>query len=187
MKIITPKIRKWFRIIHRDLGYLFFGMTIIYGLSGIAINHLDDWNPSYIVIEKEFDFPYQRKEDVNKENISSFLLNLDDDFEYKKHFFKGENNLKIFINGGSALIDLSAGKGQLEKLKRRPIFNEVNFLHYNPGKYWTWFSDAFAVSLIVLAITGLFLIKGKKGITGRGAWITGLGILIPIIFLFILR
>jgi hypothetical protein len=37
--------RKWFRIIHRDFGYLFFGVTLVYAVSGIAINHLDDWNP----------------------------------------------------------------------------------------------------------------------------------------------
>ncbi len=44
------KWRKWNRAIHRDFGYLFFGMTIIYALSGIAINHLDDWNPNYKVV-----------------------------------------------------------------------------------------------------------------------------------------
>ena len=38
-------IRKWIRVIHRDMGYIFFGMSLIYGISGIALNHLDDWNP----------------------------------------------------------------------------------------------------------------------------------------------
>ena len=40
-------------------------------------------------------------------------------------------------------------------------------------------------ALIALAITGLFLVRGKKGITGRGAWLTVLGILIPMIYLLI--
>ncbi len=41
--------RKWNRWIHRELGFLFFGMTIIYGISGIALNHscsptLESWH-----------------------------------------------------------------------------------------------------------------------------------------------
>jgi hypothetical protein len=42
------------------------------------------------------------------------------------------------------------------------------------------------VALILLAATGLFMMKGKYGITGRGAWLTGAGIVIPLLFLFLL-
>ena len=38
---------------------------------------------------------------------------------------------------------------------------------------------------MLLAITGLFILKGKNGITRRGAWLTALGIVVPIIFLLI--
>ncbi|HPE87100.1 MAG TPA: peptidase, partial [Bacteroidales bacterium] len=33
--------RKIVRITHRDLGYFFFAMTLIYALSGIGMNHLE--------------------------------------------------------------------------------------------------------------------------------------------------
>ncbi|MCB9249541.1 MAG: hypothetical protein H6613_13830 [Ignavibacteriales bacterium] len=46
-------------------------------------------------------------------------------------------------------------------------------------------ADIFALSLIFLATTGLFMIKGKKGLTGRGKWFALLGILIPLIFLLL--
>ncbi|MDA3778792.1 MAG: peptidase, partial [Bacteroidales bacterium] len=48
------KLRKLNRNIHRDLGYIFFGLTVIYAMSGIALNHLDDWNPNYIINTQEF-------------------------------------------------------------------------------------------------------------------------------------
>jgi len=48
------QLRKWSRILHRDIGFFFIGTSIIYGLSGIAINHLKDWNPNYVVITKRF-------------------------------------------------------------------------------------------------------------------------------------
>ena len=45
--------RKWNNILHRDIGYLAVGMSIIYALSGIALNHLVDWNPSYEVTQQD--------------------------------------------------------------------------------------------------------------------------------------
>ena len=29
-------------MIHRDVGYLVVGLTLIYAISGIAVNHIDD-------------------------------------------------------------------------------------------------------------------------------------------------
>ncbi|HIE15490.1 MAG TPA: hypothetical protein EYP69_01050, partial [Bacteroidales bacterium] len=53
------KWRKLNRILHRDLGYFFTGMILIYAISGLAINHLRDWNPSYHVEVRnvKFDLP----------------------------------------------------------------------------------------------------------------------------------
>jgi hypothetical protein len=48
-------------------------------------------------------------------------------------------------------------------------------------------ADLYAVALLALAVTGLFMLKGKKGITGRGAWLTTFGVLIPVVFLWLYR
>jgi hypothetical protein len=181
------KWRKWNRIIHRDLGYIFFGMCVIYGLSGIALNHLDDWNPDYIIrIYEQVLADYPEAAPVSRKEAENLVNQLNGEYRYRSHFFPGEDILKIFLREGSATIDLNSGLTRIEVLKKRPVFREVNFLHYNkPKKLWTWFSDAFAGALILMAITGLFMIRGRKGITGRGAWLTALGILIPIIFLLL--
>jgi hypothetical protein len=101
---------------------------------------------------------------------------------FKKYYYPNQNTLKIFFQNGSAVVNLSNGETQIEKLRRRPVFHQFNYLHYNHSKkLWTWFSDAYAVGLLILAIGGLFMVKGKKGITGRGAWLTTLGIVIPLI------
>jgi hypothetical protein len=181
------KLRKWNRIIHRDLGYIFFGMSIIYGLSGIALNHLDDWNPDYIIHREEIKLKnLPGRGSINREQANQLLEQINQDLVYKSHFFPRENTVKIFVKQGSATVNLSTGITYIEILKKRPIFREVNFLHYNkPKKLWTWFADAFAVALILMAISGLFMIRGKKGITGRGAWLTAAGIIIPLIFLLV--
>lgn len=180
-------IRKWIRILHRDIGYIFFGMCIIYGLSGIALNHIDDWNPNYTINHKSFvlnNIPEKNR--IDKGSILSLISQLSLDVTYRSHYFSQPDILKVFLKEGSLTIDLTSGETLLEQIKKRPVFREVNFLHYNkPKKLWTWFSDLFAVSLIFLSTTGLFMIQGKKGITGRGAWLAILGIIIPLIFLII--
>lgn len=177
------KWRKWNRAIHRDLGYLFFGMVIIYSLSGIAINHLKDWNPNYIVSSDEFYI--EDYKNLDKEKIKLLIEKYDIDSRYLNHYKPNKNELRVFLKDGSLTIDLSDGYAWLELSKRRPFFKAMNYLHYNPHVYWTWYSDIFSGCLIIIAISGLFILKGKKGITRRGAWLTSLGILIPIVFLIL--
>jgi hypothetical protein len=180
-------IRNWIRVLHRDTGYIFFGMCIIYGLSGIALNHIDDWNPNYIITNKSLIIKnIPEKSIINKDWILSMISEDNLDLTYRSHYFPEENILKVFLKEGAITIDIISGDANLEQVKRRPVFREVNFLHYNkPRKLWTWFSDLFAFSLIFLSTTGLFMVQGRKGIVGRGAWLTLLGIIIPLTFLII--
>ena len=181
------QLRRWGRIIHRDFGYIFFGATVIYALSGLALNHLSDWNPNYSVELKEFTTRLDLKKSAQlEENILLLLDDVADRDDYKKYYYPSSEQIKIFLSGGSSVVvDLATGKGYAEFLKKRTLFYHVNYLHYNPHKWWTWFSDIFCGALIILAVTGLILVKGKKGITGRGAWLTALGIIVPLLFLIL--
>jgi hypothetical protein len=181
--------RKWNRILHRDIGYFFFGVTIIYSLSGIALNHKRDWNPNYNISYKEISINESiTRSAVNTEWVNSLLKKYNVEDHYKKHYFPNGNTLKVFIENGSVLIDTETGKGYIEKISKRPLFFELNFLHYNPGKWWMWFSDIFCVGLIIIAITGLFIIaKGKNSLTRRGVWFIIAGLVVPVLALVLLK
>jgi uncharacterized protein len=175
------KWRKWNKIIHRDFGYFFFGMTIIYALSGIAINHRNDWNPNYIIVEKTIqESPKDHK--LNKDEVKELLDKYGEKAAYRKHYYPDENRLKIFLHGGIAVMNTETGEGYIELTRKRLIFREMNYLHYNPTTYWTWYSDIFSGALILLAISGILIPKGSDGLSARGAWLTLLGIIIPLIF-----
>ncbi len=180
------KLRKINRAIHRDLGYFFTGMIIIYAFSGIALNHRNDWNPNYSITTKILTLEVPSSINSNEEEgIKEILQQIDEEDSYRKHYFPSDNEIKIFLqDGGSIMVNLKNGNSFYEELKKRPIFFEFNFLHYNPGTVWKWFSDIFSVALIVLGISGLFILKGKNGIKRRGAWLTIAGIIIPLILLF---
>jgi len=178
------KWRKWNKAVHRDFGYFFFGMVLIYSISGIAINHIHDWNPNYVIITEDINVTPPGL-DINKADIKKILEPFGEADNYRSHYFPNNEVVKIFIKNGVVYLDLIDGTGLLEKTKRRPLFREVNYLHYNPIKYWTWFSDIFAGALIILAISGIVIPRGANGITKRGAWLTILGIVIPGIYLFV--
>lgn len=76
--------------------------------------------------------------------------------------------VKIYYDNASLLIDFTTNSGKYEKIIRRPVFYESNLLHRNSIRGWKWVSDIFAGMLIIISVTGLFILKGKKGISGRG-------------------
>jgi len=178
-------IRKWSRILHRDIGFFFIGASIIYGLSGIALNHLRDWNPNYKVerVAVETDLSLGRTPQL-KANILKFLDAVNDRDNYKSHYFPDAQYLKIFLAGGSSIVmNVETGRGTAEYLVKRPVFYQSNYLHYNPNNWWMWFSDIFAGALIFLAISSVFMVRGKKGVWGRGGIYLAAGIIIPVLFL----
>jgi len=182
--------RKWFRIIHRDLAFFFSGVVIIYAVSGIMLNHRNSINPNYTIrlqsLQAEGKFP-MTKESVSKATVIDMLKPIKEEKNYTKHYFPENDKMKVFLKGGSSLeVDMQSGKAVYEALKRRPIISHFNRLHYNPGRWWTIFSDIFAVSLIIITITGILMNKGKKGILGRGGIELLAGIFVPILFMLLL-
>jgi uncharacterized protein len=181
------KLRKVIRTLHRDIGYLAFGLTIIYSISGIAVNHVNDWNPNYVITRDTLVISTNIDSTLSTEKLTNFLteyFSISDSI--KSSFRSTPNSIEIFYQNKTLSANLKTKIASLEKVSNRIIIRETNFLHLNhPKKLWTWIADIFALGLIFLAVTGLVMIKGKKGFTGRGKWFALLGILIPIIFLLI--
>lgn len=182
-------IRKWSRAVHRDLSFFFAGVIIIYAVSGICLNHKRDFNSNYSL--KRYDivlnghFP-MKAADTDRECLLSFVSQLPERESYTRHSATGETGVKIFFKGGSSLdIDLADGTAVYEKLRKRPVLGAFSRLHYNPSRWWTWFSDIFAVSLVLITVTGIIMLKGPKGLWGRGGIELIAGIIIPLLFIFI--
>lgn len=181
------KWRKWNNIIHRDLGYLCFGLTILYVISGIAVNHIHDWNPTYSIerVNSSVDLSKINPTDNNAVTLT-VLGELGETAPLKNIFRVDPNTLKIFVVNNNITVDIEKQMVYQEKSNKRTLLYEANFLHLNHAKkWWTWFADLYALALGILAITGLFVLRGKKGITGRGAWLSITGLLIPLFFLWL--
>lgn len=181
------RFRKWSRWIHRDLSYFFAGILLVYCVSGVYMNHRDTVNVHHKVKRVAFqESSYPSGMKLSREEANSLVNRYADGKTYTQHYYPSEDRLKIFIKGGSSLeLNQQSGEGFVEILSRRPIVSDMVKLHYNPGRWWTWFSDAFAISMILVVITGFTMMKGRKGFLGRGGILMLIGILVPIFFLLL--
>ena len=183
------KFRKWSRAIHRDLSFFFAGIIIIYAISGIALNHKRDFNPNYSISRQELTLTskFPMAPNADRQTVDILLSQVKEQDAYAKHYYYEQQKMKVFLKGGSSLdIDMNTGSAVYEKLQKRPLLNAFNQLHMNPSRWWTWFSDIFAISLLIITITGMVMLKGSKGFFGRGGIEFIIGLLIPIIFLLFL-
>lgn len=168
---------------HRDLGYALLALIIIYSVSGIAVNHIEDWNPNYRrSVERREIGPLADLPQEAQVGRAAALLGVGI-ADVKNSFRPDAETLQLFVEASTFSIDLPTGKVIVEATRRRPVLFEFNQLHLNHIKgIWTYVADLFAVALILLAVTGLFIVKGQNGPLRRGKWFVIGGIAIPAIF-----
>ena len=178
------KLRQLVRVLHRDIGYFCVGLTVFYAVSGIAVNHIDDWNPSYSrSVEPVAIGPLSGDlESMEKTVVKGAGLDADD---VRGRHRPDPGTFVVFLpNGGEAKVAVATGKGKVVRITTRPFIFESNVLHLNHLKgIWTCVADAFSVLLILLAITGMFILKGRQGLGGRGKWFVSAGVVLPVAFL----
>lgn len=185
-RTLGAKFRKYCRSIHSHLSFFFVGVILVYAVSGITMNHLRDFNPQYMITVKNYmeEGSFPRTHNYSETEIRTILEKVDEQDNYTKHFYPNGSAMKVFLKSGSSFtLNTQTGEVNYEGLKKRPVFHQLSFLHYNPGKWWTYFSDIFAVCLILICLTGLFMNKGKRGLIGIGGMEMIIGIVIPVLFL----
>jgi hypothetical protein len=149
------------------------------------VNHVESWNPSLKVekvhrtvapLDPAADLPALVETARGRLGLG----------EPKGAHQPDAETLTLFYPGRQVSIDLPTGQVLEETTRPRPVLRAFNQLHLNHlKKGWTWLADFYALALLGLVGTGLFMLPGRKGLTGRGAWLTGLGIAIPAVALWL--
>ena len=178
--------RRWNNILHRDLGYFGVALTVVYAISGLAVNHLHDWNPSYKIERSEQSIePIPVSDKATMVGRAAELLDLPPP---ERSFRPAPDQLQLFYDGWSVEVSAVEGLAVIERPRDRFLLRDANYLHLNhPKGWWTLVADAYALLLLLLAVTGMFVLKGKKGLTGRGKWFVLAGLVVPLAFLIVLR
>lgn len=176
--------RHWNKVLHRDVGFLCIGLTLVYAISGVAVNHINQWNPSYSVERIETDIDPVSGDSLDAATIRTILDRLGETGQLESSYRPDPQSLQLFVEGRSILIDLGSGHVVHDRAIPRPVLREMNFLHLNHAKKsWTWVADVYAVALGFLAVSGLLMIRNNT--MRRGIVLTGIGFLAPLLFLFL--
>jgi hypothetical protein len=173
--------RAWLRSLHRDAGYLAVGLTVVYALSGLAVNHVQDRDPSFENYEHTHELGPLRGDDAA---IARRVLDkLGIAGEARDVYRSADDALDITLDKRTLHVTPSSGHVLDQGQEPRFFLRAANYLHLNRGKKaWTYVADTYAVGLLFLALSGMFMIKGKKGFFGRGLVLVGLGAAVPVVY-----
>ncbi|MCC6646797.1 MAG: PepSY-associated TM helix domain-containing protein [Polyangiaceae bacterium] len=177
-----PALRPWVRAAHRDLGYLAVGLTLVYALSGLAVNHIADWDPSFRSYERTVQTGGPIAGD--DEQIAKVALDRLGIADRPRSIDRvADDRLELSFDARTVHVDPTTGAVHEEGQTARPLLRLANWLHLNRGKKaWTYFADAYAAGLLFLALSGLFMIPGRKGLLGRGAVLVAVGVAVPVAY-----
>jgi hypothetical protein len=170
------------RALHRDLGHLAVGLTFIYALSGLAVNHLLDWDPSFVAYQEahELGAPLTGTD----EEVAQVVLDrLAIPGKARDVYRAAPDDLQIVLDKRTLHVAPATGHVLDEGQRPRFFLRFANWLHLNRGKKaWTIIADTYAAGLLLLALTGIVLNTGRKGLLGRGGLLILLGAAVPVAY-----
>ena len=171
---------------HRDIAYFYLGLIIAFAFSGIFLNHRQAFNSRrYTFDKKEITVIPIVKDSVNDAYVKNFTESQQVNDEFRR-FQVSENTLRISYVTHDAEIDLVTGKGEIITYKTIPVLGQMTKLHVDTSKWWIYYSDIFGAAMLTIAFTGMFIEKGKNSYRSRGWKLTLLGLIFPLIFLYLL-
>jgi hypothetical protein len=198
--------------LHRDLGFFAVGLTVVYAVSGLAVNHRHHWNynqsaevsehrvgtPAELIASLPAerrralaDDPRGLSRDEEPALVAALTRALGRARPPKNAFWRGPDRFSLFYETGDRdTVDYAPASGVARSLSLvdRPLLRELNFLHLNERHgAWTWLADAYALLLLFLAASGAIMARGRTGLLGRGGVLLALGVALPIVAVLLLR
>jgi hypothetical protein len=178
--VVKKRWRAWLRAVHRDIGYLAIGFTVIYAISGIAQNHIEDWGEvSYKTYETTKTIA-PIGDDMTDDAAIKAVADAAELGKPTGSFRAGDEVRLEYANGAKATA--IGGELVVQGRERRAFIGAANWLHTARNKAgWKYVADAYAVLLLYLAISGIFMIKGRLGLKWRGAALISIGVAVPVL------
>jgi hypothetical protein len=174
--------RPWVRAIHRDVGYFSVGLTFIYAVSGLAVNHIADWEPNFRQVTRTHQLAAPLPADDESLAASARAL-AGIEAPIREVFRAGDDALEVVFDRRTLHVDTRSGRVVEEGQEPRFFLRAANWLHLNRGKKaWTLIADGYAGFLLLLSLTGLWMFPGRKGLLGRAGVIAVAGALVPALY-----
>ena len=186
------------RSLHRDLGYFVIGLTLIYTITGIILSgRALGWLEQTYVIEQTLSKNITKNEFTKKLKTSlkeliiyneiptSIMKSATKNIEYFS-FEKEKDNI-LYFKSRSNNIKYNKESGEMTyKYKSYPpyIKSVIRAHKATHEKLWFYLAILYSIILSFLAISAMFMVKGKFGFKKRGVYFMLAGIALVLVFLF---
>lgn len=184
--MLSSKTLKYLRLTHRYVSFICAGILCVYLVSGFLLNHRKEFK--FMNQKKEYtvDYIFQLPADKDKftdDDARKVLSDLSFNPDMYTRFSFSKNKLTIFGKGQLVVkLDATSQQAFIKETHHPAFLAALNKLHRNPGSsLWAVTSDVFLLLMVVLIITGLLIVPGKKGLWGIGGILTIIGFLIPLL------
>ncbi|NQY53261.1 MAG: hypothetical protein HRT42_06765 [Campylobacteraceae bacterium] len=187
------------RSLHRDLGYFVIGLTLIYTITGIVLSgRALGWLEQTYVIEKNLAKYITKTEFIEKLELSfkeldsksdipiSIMKSANKNIKRFKFLEEKDNILYFKARSNNINYDTKSGNVIYQYISYPPYLKSVISAHKaSHEKLWFYLAILYSIILSFLAISAMFMVKGKFGFKRRGIYFMLAGIFLVLIFLFI--
>lgn len=166
-------VQYYFRLLHRDIGFLVLGMTIVYALSGIVLVNRDT---NFLKSQRQVEL--QLSPNIPESDLGT-ALHLRD-FKVTKT----EGDLIYFGNNGT--YNKTTGVANYTNQALPAFMDKLTNLHKASSKSAIHlFSLIYGIALLFLAISSFWMFKANSKNFKRGMIFAGSGIIIVVILLIV--
>lgn len=165
-------MKNYMRSLHRDIGFLVVGMTIIYSISGVLLIYRDTgFLKSEKQVEKKLAPGISESELGMKLHLRNFKV------------MKTEGDILHFKNG---TYNKASGVAKYTENKLPAFLEKLTHVHKISSKSTVhWITAIYGLALLFLAISSFWMHKPKTKLFRRGMFFAAGGSVIAIILLFV--
>ena len=173
---MTPErhaaVRKWMRILHRDIGFFVLSLTVVYVFSGIVLTYRDKG--------------FLRSPRPVEQTVAPGLMagELSAELRLRRMRILSENEKEIrfslgdYEGGRDCRYDKATGVATYALMLYPPLVQAMNVLHMTHSEpFRHWFTLLYAVCLFFLAVSAFWMYPVRSKLFWRGAGFFTLGLI----------
>lgn len=163
------------------MGYIAVGLTFVYAVSGLAVNHIADWDPNFKNTTRELDVKLDAAD--SDDALAAAVARAAGLQGAPKEVYREGDDIEVLYDRRTLHVNLTTGHVLEEAHEPRFFVRVANWLHLNRGKKaWKYFADGYAAGLLLLATSGLLMLPSKRRLLNRKNLFVGIGIAIPVLY-----
>ncbi|MCU4176249.1 hypothetical protein [Carboxylicivirga sp. N1Y90] len=165
-------IQKVIRQLHRDIGFLTVGITIVFSISGIVLIYRDT-----DVFKVENNYALKLEANLKRSELS-------DKLDIRHLRFTNETKETIAFDEGT--YNKLTGEVRYTLMEYPYLIDKMNFMHKAISReVLHWFATVYGILLLFLAISSFWMYKPNTRLFKRGIVLSSIGIVVAIIlFIF---